>query len=252
MSGVVGDIVEEEIQHGIGADHGEASGTTGVKPSVKLQIFNGTGWHLWKFKMISYFEWVGVWEVVSGTREPPTDQSSTEYRNKYKKDELTGRNILINVVDSERLQMLTSCNFAPQMWRILEEKFEIISTANEMRLDHEFSNQKQGNKSVDAYLKCINESIDKLRGIGKIVTDKNKLLTFLKGLNKKYNVLTVMLENTENMTFERASALAITHEMRHFMDDTEEEQAEAFPAYRGRGRGRGGRSGRGRGRFATP
>ena len=248
------EIVFQANQHGIGASQ-QGGSSSEVKPQVKVQIFTGKGWHLWKFKMRSYFQWMGVWDVVSGEREEPGPQSTQVFRAKYNKDELTARNILLNILDDERLQLITQCDHVPQMWKVLEEKFEVITAANKLRLELEFTNQRQGNKTIDEYLRSINESIDKLRGIGKEIADQDKLFTFLKGLNKEFKIITVMLENTDNMTFEKATHLARTHEMRYLQDDEEEAEAYSTRAYygRGRGRARGGRSGgqRGRGR-STP
>ena len=60
----------------------------------------------------------------------------------------------------------------------------MVSIANKMRLDEEFNSLRQGSTSVDAYLKDLNATVDKLRGIGKIVSDRAKMLAFLTGLNR--------------------------------------------------------------------
>ena len=163
MSGINQVDIEQEIQHGIGAGLGGISGRGSAKPTIKLQVFTGEGWHLWKFKMKSYFQWMGVWEVVSGIREKPTEEASTrEEIEKWNYDELTARNILLNIVDSDRLQMLTSCEIVPEMWKTLEEKYEQNSMSNKMMLDEELQALRQEGKSLALQaLKCCNDLIKK-------------------------------------------------------------------------------------------
>jgi hypothetical protein len=67
--------------------------------------------------------------------------------------------------------------------------------------------------------------MDKLTSIGKEISDEDKLFTFLKGLNNKFKIITVLLENADNMTFDKATHLARSHEMRYLEDDEEEAEA---------------------------
>ena len=199
--------------------------------------------------MKSYFKWMGVWEVVSGTREKPTEENSTrEELNRWNYDELTARNILINIVDSDRLQMLTSCEEIPEMWKILEEKYEQNSMSNKMMLDEELQALRQEGKSLDAYMKELTHILDKMRGINQEVKDEQKVLAFLRGLNKDYSILVEILKHTPGITFETAKTSAIMHQLTHKLETATLEDAEAFSAggYQGRGRGRSYR-GRGRG-----
>ena len=251
MSGINQVDIEQEIQHGIGAGLGGISGRGSAKPTIKLQVFTGEGWHLWKFKMKSYFQWMGVWEVVSGIREKPTEEASTrEEIEKWNYDELTARNILLNIVDSDRLQMLTSCEIVPEMWKTLEEKYEQNSMSNKMMLDEELQALRQEGKSLEKYMKELTHIFDKMRGINQEVKDEQKVLAFLRGLNKDYAILVEILKHTPGITYETAKTSAIMHQLTHKLESTNLEEAEAFPAgsYRGRGRGfRGrGRSHRGR------
>lgn len=214
----------EEVQHGIGAGsahdgHNEESGAQGelvgslgqlghssARPdSIKVRPFVGKGWHLWKFKMEQYLDLMNVWEYVSGEFPQPLDDSSVEAKRLWRRHDLIARNVLCNSVDDERLQMLTMSKTAAEMWRALSDKYEVVSIANEMRLDQEFANLKQGNKTVNTYLKDINATVDNLRGIGKIISDRGKMLAFLKGLNEDFGVLSVMLENQTGMTFDQAT-----------------------------------------------
>ena len=242
-------------QHGIGAEeiqggsrvHRDVPIATGARPdSIKVKPFVGKGWHLWKFKMQQYLDLMEVWEYVSGEIAAPDENASMEVKRMWRRQDLTARNVLCNSVDDERLQMLTQCKSAAEMWKVLGDKYEVVSIANEMRLDEEFNSLRQGNKYVDGYLKELNATIDNLRGIGKIISDRAKMLAFLKGLNKEYGVLSVMLENQTGMTFDQATASVLTHEMRHELHGgTSEDTGEAyFVGNRGRGKG-----GRGRGRF---
>ena len=46
MSGINQVDIEQEIQHGIGAGLGGISGRGSAKPTIKLQVFTGEGWHI--------------------------------------------------------------------------------------------------------------------------------------------------------------------------------------------------------------
>ena len=221
--------------------------------TVKVKTFTGEGWHLWKFKMQQYLALMDVWRNVSGELPQPSQTAPYEDQMDWLQDDLSARNVLCNTVDDERLQLLTHCHSSAEMWKVLVDKYEVVSIANEMRLDEEFNSLRQGSKSVDAYLKDLNATVDKLRGIGKIVSDRAKMLAFLKGLNREFGVLSVMLENQTGTTFDQATASVLTHEMRYDSSGggTSDAVGEAYAGgFRGRGRGRGGRN-RGRGGRAT-
>ena len=242
----------EETQHGIGAgglDLEEGSLSTARVDSIKVKTFVGRSWHLWKFKMQQYLELMEIWGYVSGEIPMPPDSASEKQRKTWRRKDLTARNVLINAVDEERLQMLTSCKTSQAMWQVLTDKYEVVSIANEMRLDEEFSNVRQGSNSVSTYIKDLTAAIDNLRGIGKVITDRGKVLSFLKGLNDDYSVLSIMLEHQEGITFEKAKASVLTHESKKKLGGESSVEGEAYATFNhGRGRGRGrGRLGAGRG-----
>ena len=233
-----------ETQHGIGAgslDLEEGSLSTARVDSIKVKTFVGRSWHLWKFKMQQYLELMEIWGYVSGEIALPPDSAPEKARKTWRRKDLTARNVLINAVDEERLQMLTSCKTSQEMWQVLTEKYEVVSIANEMRLDEEFSNVRQGSNSVSSYIKELTAAIDNLRGIGKVITDRGKVLSFLKGLNDDYSVLSIMLEHQEGITFEKAKASVLTHESKKKLGgESSTNDGEAYVGFKGgRGRGRG-------------
>jgi hypothetical protein len=133
-----------ETQHGIRSEvlEGEEGSHSNARlDSIKVKTFVGRSWHLWKFKMQHYLELMEIWGYVSGTIPKP-NESEGERLRKWNKKDLTARNVFLNAVDEERLQMLTSCMSSQAMWQVLVEKYEVVSIANEMRLDEEFSNVK--------------------------------------------------------------------------------------------------------------
>jgi hypothetical protein len=148
--------------------------------TVKVKTFMGEGWHLWKFKMQQYLALMDVWRNVNGKAPQPSKDAPSEDQMDSLQDDLSARNVLCNTVDDERLQLLTHCNSSAEMWKVLVDKYEVVSTANKIRLDVEINNLRQGSKSVDAYLKELNATVDKLRGIGKIVPDEKKNACILK------------------------------------------------------------------------
>jgi hypothetical protein len=60
--------------------------------------------------------------------------------------------------------------------------------------------------------------------------DEQKLLYFLRGLNKDYGVLVEVLKHTPGVTFESAKTSAIMHQLTNKIQGTTLEGAEAFPA----------------------
>ena len=191
--------------------------------------------------MQQYLELMEIWGYVSGEIALPPDSAPEKARKTWRRKDLTARNVLINAVDEERLQMLTSCKTSQEMWQVLTEKYEVVSIANEMRLDEEFSNVRQGSNSVSSYIKELTAAIDNLRGIGKVITDRGKVLSFLKGLNDDYSVLSIMLEHQEGITFEKAKASVLTHESKKKLGgESSTNDGEAYVGFKGgRGRGRG-------------
>jgi len=239
-------------QHGIGATQGTSAEISAKVDSIKVRPFVGKSYHLWKFKMSQYLDMMDVWDYVNGNIQRPPMSSPEKERRSWKKYDLLARNVLCNGVDEERLQMLTECNTSAEMWKVLQDKYEIVSVANQMRLNQEFHSLKQGSNSVNTYIRQIDAAIDNLRGIGKVVTDEERLLAFLKGLNEEYEVLASILENQDDMTYEKAASRVLTQELKKKKSDSEVEGSESYIAYRGRGnrghyRGRGRGGGRGRG-----
>ena len=153
---------------------------------------------------------MGVWEVVSGTRERPTEENSTrEEIEKWNYEELTARNILLNIVDNDRLQMLTSCEIVPEMWKILEQKYEQNSMSNKMMLDEKLQASRQEGKTLDASMKELTHIFDKMRGINQEIKDEQKVLAFLRGLNKDYAILVEILKHTPGITCKTTKTSAV-------------------------------------------
>ena len=158
-------------RHGIRAD------------TLKIQKFDGTDYHLWEFSMVRYMKILGLWDYVNGDFPKPSLQEASQSEiiawNEGNND---AEGVIMSSITKSQMQLLTSCESAHEMWLKLKETYQAESQANKMRLleqYHSFSMKK--GTTMEAYIRAMDSLVDKLRGVGELVSDHSKVLNLLKG-----------------------------------------------------------------------
>ena len=85
------------------------------------------------------------------------------------------------------LALTIGCASAVEVWKVLENRFSLVSRSHIMNLKSKLHNLKKGSDTVDVYFQKIKVVRDKLLAVGVIVNDEELLHIAIKGLPKEYN-----------------------------------------------------------------
>ena len=179
-----------KVQHGIRAD------------TFKIFKFDGTDYHLWEFSMRRYLKILHLWEYVSGEVPKPSSNASPEEISAWEGANTEAEGIIMTSVTKNQLQSLTMCSSAEEMWLKLKDTFQAESNTNKLRLLEEYHSysMKKGT-SIESHIKSMDALVDRLRGVGELVSDHVKVLNLLKSLPREYNVIRTTLLNKDELTY---------------------------------------------------
>jgi len=167
------------------------------------------------------------------------------------------------------LAITVGCSSAQEVWKVLENRFSLISMSHVMNLKGELHNVKKGFDSVDTYLQKIKVIRDKLMAVGLILDDEELLHVAIKGLPKEFSAfrsaiktrstklsfdeLATLLNVEEESLNEgmeiKYSTFAMAVNVAPMFNNTGGYNNHNQPNNRGRGRNN---NGRGRGRGSSP
>ena len=123
--------------------------------------------------MIRYMKILKLWEYVSG-EIPRPNQSDVSMDEILEWDEANNEaeGILMSSITKGQMQLLTICESAHEMWEKLKETYQAESQTNKMRLLEQFhSFFMKRNVSIEVHIRAFDSLIDKLRGVGELVSD---------------------------------------------------------------------------------
>ena len=167
------------------------------------------------------------------------------------------------------LAITVGCSSAQEVWKVLENRFSLISKSHVMNLKGELHNVKKGSDYVDAYLQKIKVIRDKLMAVGVFLDDEELLHVAIKGLPKEFSAFKYAIRTrSTKLSFDELATLLNAedeslNEGMEIKDSTFAMAVNTAPRfnntgsynnhnqYHNRGRGRN-NNGRGRGRGPSP
>jgi len=170
---------------------------------ARINKFDGTNFHTWKFKMQMVLEERDVWEVVSGEVkiehcQTPADQAV------FQKKSRKAMAIICLAMEDSQLPLVRSASGAHDAWSRLEEHFEKKSLANKLFLRRRFfTTMMDEGDDVLAHINKLKTLAEQLDAVGAPVNEDDLVITLLGSLSESYQFLITALESrADTLTWE--------------------------------------------------
>jgi hypothetical protein len=183
--------------------------------TARINKFDGTNFHAWKFKMQMVLEERDLWDVVSG--EVKLEQCVTEadqvvFKRKSRKAMAT---ICLAMEDSQ-LPLVRSASGAHDAWSRLEDHFEKKSLANKLFLRRRFfTTMMEEGDDVLGHINKLKTLAEQLDAVGAPVGEEDLVITLLGSLSESYQFLITALESrADTLTWELVTARLLHEDMK--------------------------------------
>ena len=158
-----------------------------------IKQLNGSNYATWKVQCKMGLIRDGLWEIVNGTENSPTDEKEIP---KY----ALGRDhALATIVLSMEPTLLYLLGSGPEhpaaVWNKLADQFQKKTWSNKLTLQRKLYDLKlKEGKSVQKHIKALTEIFDELAIIGDPLNDESKVVHVLASLPESYDMLVTALE----------------------------------------------------------
>jgi gag-polypeptide of LTR copia-type/Domain of unknown function (DUF4219)/Zinc knuckle len=182
---------------------------------ARINKFDGTNFHTWKFKMQMVLEERDVWEVVSGEVKLEQCQTATDQALFKKKSRKALAMICLAMEDSQ-LPLVRSASGAHDAWSRLEEHFEKKSLANKLFLRRRFfTTMMEEGDDVLAHINKLKTLAEQLDAVGAPVSEDDLVITLLGSLSDSYQFLITALESrVDALTWELVTSRLLHEDMK--------------------------------------
>ena len=196
------------------ADH--ASPAFAMDPTAaRINKFDGTNFHTWKFKIQMVLEERDVWKVVSGEVKLEQCQVPTDQALFKKKSQKAFAMICLAMEDSQ-LPLVRSASGANDAWSRLEEHFEKKSLANKLFLRRRFfTTMMEEGDGVLVHINKLKMQAEQLDAAGAPFSEDDLVITLLGSLSESYQFLiTALKSRADTLTWELVTSRLLHEDMK--------------------------------------
>ena len=181
----------------------------------RINKFDGTNFHAWKFKMQMVLEERDLWEVVSGEVKIGDLANSMEQASFKRKSRKAMAAICLAMEDSQ-LPLVRSASDACDAWSRLEDHFEKKSLANKLFLRRRlFTVTMEEGDDVLEHINKVKTLAEHLEAVGAPVSADDLVITLLGSLSESYQFLITALESrADTLTWELVSSRLLHEDMK--------------------------------------
>ena len=209
----LGDFIDDQSEGNSGAAikrHGIRADT------LKIFKFDGSDYHLWEFSMICYLKVVKLWSYVNGDIGRPDLRSeeglTTQDLEIWEDANTEAESIIMASISKGQMQLITMCNTAHEMWVKLKDTYQHESQTNKLRpLEKYHSYVMKRGSSLENHIKVMDSMVDRLRGVGELVSDHIKVINLLKSLPREYNMIKTTLLDRDSLTYSQCCSRLLDH-----------------------------------------
>ncbi|KAF1316242.1 Integrase catalytic core protein, partial [Globisporangium splendens] len=206
------------------ADSAAAASANMDSTASRINKFDGTNFHTWKFKMQMVLEERELWEVVSGEiklEHCQTESDQAVYRKKSRK----ALAIICLALEDSQLPLVRSASGAHDAWSKLEAHFEKKSLANKLFLRRRFfTTMMEDGDDVLQHINKLKTLAEQLDAVGAPVSEEDLVITLLGSLSESYQFLITALESrADTLTWELVTARLMHEDMKR-----KEQHGEGF------------------------
>ncbi|KAF1318429.1 Integrase catalytic core protein, partial [Globisporangium splendens] len=182
---------------------------------ARINKFDGTNFHTWKFKMQMVLEERELWEVVSGEiklEHCQTESDQAVYRKKSRK----ALAIICLALEDSQLPLVCSSIGAHDAWSKLEAHFEKKSLANKLFLRRRFfTTMMEDGDDVLQHINKLKTLAEQLDAVGAPVSEEDLVITLLGSLSESYQFLITALESrSDTLTWELVTSRLLHKDMK--------------------------------------
>ncbi|KAG6614416.1 Copia proteinlike [Phytophthora cinnamomi] len=205
----------------------DAASTT----TSRINKFDGTNFHTWKFKMAMVLEERDLWEVTSGEiklEHCATTLDQTTFKRKSRK----ALAIICLAMEDSQLPLVRSAKDAYDAWSKLEGHFEKKSLANKLFLRRRFfTTMMAEGDDVLEHINKIKTLAEQLDAVGAPVSEDDLVITLLGSLSESYQFLITALESrADSLSWELVTARLLHEDMKRKEQAQKGRQATANKA----------------------
>ncbi|KAF1328946.1 Gag-pol polyprotein, partial [Globisporangium splendens] len=183
--------------------------------TARINKFDGTNFHAWKFKMQMVLEERDLWEVVSG--EVKFEHCATELDQAvFKRKARKAMVIICLAIEDSQLPLVRSASGAHDAWSKLGDHFEKKSLANKLFLRRRlFTAMMEEGDNVLAHINKVKTLAEQLDAVGAPVSEDDLVITLLGSLSESYQFLITALESrSDTLTWELVTSRLLHEDMK--------------------------------------
>uniref|UniRef100_H3H9W0 Integrase catalytic domain-containing protein n=1 Tax=Phytophthora ramorum TaxID=164328 RepID=H3H9W0_PHYRM len=181
----------------------------------RINKFNGTNFHTWKFKMQMVLEERELWEVTSG--EVKLEHcTTTADQATFKRKSRKALAIICLAMEDSQLPLVRSAKDAHDAWSRLEGHFEKKSLANKLFLRRRFfTTMMDEGDDVLEHINKLKTLAEQLDAVGAPVSEDDLVITLLGSLSESYQFLITALESrADSLSWELVTSRLLHEDMK--------------------------------------
>uniref|UniRef100_H3H9V6 CCHC-type domain-containing protein n=1 Tax=Phytophthora ramorum TaxID=164328 RepID=H3H9V6_PHYRM len=183
--------------------------------TARINKFNGTNFHTWKFKMQMVLEERELWEVTSG--EVKLEHcTTTADQATFKRKSRKALAIICLAMEDSQLPLVRSAKDAHDAWSRLEGHFEKKSLANKLFLRRRFfTTMMDEGDDVLEHINKLKTLAEQLDAVGAPVSEDDLVITLLGSLSESYQFLITALESrADSLSWELVTSRLLHEDMK--------------------------------------
>ena len=183
--------------------------------STRINKFDGTNFHNWKFKMQMVLEERDLWEVASGEVKMEHCTSTLDQAT-FKRKSRKALAVICLAMEDSQLPLVRSAVGAHDAWSRLEGHFEKRSLANKLFLRRRFfTTMMDEGDDVLAHINKVKTLAEQLDAVGAPVSEDDLVITLLGSLSESYQFLITALESrSDTLTWELVTSRLLHEDMK--------------------------------------
>lgn len=196
------------------SDYAFAMDTASTTTS-RINKFDGTNFHTWKFKMRMVLEERDLWEVTSG--EIKLEHCTTALdQSTFKRKSRKALAIICLAMEDSQLPLVRSAKDAYDAWSRMEGHFEKKSLANKLFLRRRFFTTMMGEgDDVLEHINKVKTLAEQLDAVGAPVSEDDLVITLLASLSESYQFLITALESrADSLTWELVTSRLLHEDLK--------------------------------------
>ena len=200
--------------------------------AVVVVPLKGPNYATWKIQCRMALMKEGLWGIVTGTEEPPSEEDAEKYAKFVAKRDRTLALIVLSV-DPTLLYLLGDPEDPVKVWRKLSDHFQKKTWANKLELRRRlYSLRLKEGDSVQEHIRKMTEVFEELAVVGDPLKEEDQVVYLLASLPESYDMLVTALEaNAEVPHMEVVMERLLHEEKKQKERDDDREQSRALASY---------------------